>query len=226
MIRGQPRTNAHGSTSPSAPPRGAAPRPYPRRSPGGGSPPASGLTTPNPEYRYNGRRRPQHAVTMPPPVTHRQSYNGSYQAPTPGFDVAGGSSQMYLHPPSSYSDPSFSNIDIASLFPTGPLAFDPQAAGIAATPDSATFDFSLTVPSAGPYEPLPQEVPAAGPDPVQTQHVLYYFEHVRKMQFAFAGSNLVTNTMYSVRARFYSSGAPLLILIVHRRSSWKSRKAR
>ncbi|KZP31796.1 hypothetical protein FIBSPDRAFT_775867 [Athelia psychrophila] len=150
MIRGQPRTNAHGSTSPSAPPRGAAPRPYPhpRRSPGGSSPPASGLTTPNPEYR-------------------------------------------------SYSDPSFSNIDIASLFPTGPLAFDAHPAGISTTPDSATFDFSLTVPSV-PYEPIPQEVPTAGPDPVQTQHVLYYFEHVRQMQFAFAGSNLVTNTMYSI----------------------------
>ncbi|KAF7985733.1 hypothetical protein HWV62_2340 [Athelia sp. TMB] len=199
MIRGQPRTNAHGSTSPSAQaqPRATGPRPYARRSTAD-SPPASGLTTPNSEYRYNGRRKPQHAVTMPPPVSHRQSYHGGYQ--TPHFDASGAQTQMYLHPPSSYSDPSFSNLDMGSLFPTIPPSFDLQSAGLTSPPDSATFDFSLAVPMVplAPFEPLPQEVPAAGPDPVQTQHVLYYFEHVRKIQFAFAGSNLVTNIMYSI----------------------------
>lgn len=198
MIRGQPRPNAH-STSPTAQPRVVPSQPFPMMQTPGDSPPASGLNTPNPEYSYTGRRRPQTASTMPPPVaSHRTSYHGSFQST--GYDPSGGApSQVYHQPASSYSDPGFSNLDINTFFPGSAVAFDSHSAGLS-TPESHSFDF-LTMPTT--YEPIPHEVPSAtGPDALQTQHVLYYFEHVRKMQFVFAGSNLVTNIMYSVRLEF------------------------
>jgi hypothetical protein len=46
--------------------------------------------------------------------------------------------------------------------------------------------------------PAPSFAPVAGQSTVQGEHVLYYFEHVRRMQYVFAG-NAVTNVTYSVR---------------------------
>lgn len=72
-----------------------------------------------------------------------------------------------------------------------------QDAGIPSTPQ---FQFDLRASS-----PVQGFVPLAGQSSLQGDHVLYYFEHVRRTQYPFAG-NSVTNVTYSV------SGDSLLVL--------------
>jgi hypothetical protein len=66
------------------------------------------------------------------------------------------------------------------------------AAAAAAAASSPQFHFDLPVSSPGhAFAPL------AGQSTLQGDHVLYYFEQVRKLQYIFAG-NAVTNVTYSV----------------------------
>jgi hypothetical protein len=91
------------------------------------------------------------------------------------------------------------------MFPSTDMSFPPSTLS---PPELGNFDFSLTVPFT--FESQPQRVASSpGPNAVQQEHVLYYFEHVRKMQFIFAGSNLVTNIIYSVRPSMCGLPYPL-----------------
>ena len=188
MIRGQPRPQAQ-STPPSAASTSAIPsQPYPSRP----SPAAS----PRPRSSMNGDNRHHHSRqnTVVPPSSgraHRASYHGGFQ---PNIEPAiTPSSQIYHKPAGSYSDPT---LDLTSMFPSSDMSFLPP---VLTPPEVGNFDpFPLTVPFT--FDSQPQQVASSpGPNAVQQEHVLYYFEHVRKMQFIFAGSNLVTNIIYSVR---------------------------
>jgi hypothetical protein len=116
-----------------------------------------------------------------------------------------------------YRDTDLSALNTAHLFPYVPSQTT-QPISSAHTPPSATsdtvpFDFAHvgTEPhsqqgpsSAGvspfqfePRAPVHGLAPLAGQSAVHCDHVLYYFEHVRKMQYPFAG-NSVTNVTYSV----------------------------
>src|ERR1700733_8947827 len=193
MIRGQPRPQAQ-STSTSAASTTAIPsQPYPSRSPPAASPrprPSSSSMNGDNDYRHHSRQN-----TVVPQISgraHRRSYHGGFQpnvepATTP-------SSQLYHQSAGSYSDPNVATLDINPMFPSTDMSFPPSTLS---PPELGNFDFSLTVPFT--FESQPQRVASSpGPNAVQQEHVLYYFEHVRKMQFIFAGSNLVTNIIYSV----------------------------
>jgi len=189
MIRGQPKIN---STSQSTASSTTVPsRPYPLRSPPSASPrprpSSSGVGSPSVD-RYAHSRQD----TIVPPISglvHRRSYHGGLQP-----SVESTASQLYHQSTASYSDPNVATIDMNSLYPSTSMSFTPALT----PPETENFDpFPFTVPTF--IIDQPQGI-ASSPsqNAVQQEHVLYYFEHVRKMQFIFAGSNLVTNILYSV----------------------------
>lgn len=182
------------STSPSVASTVAVPsRPYPSRSPPAASPrprPSSSGMNKDYDYRHHSRQN-----TVVPPISgrvHRRSYHGGFQ---PSFEPpAASSSQLYHQSTGSYSEPNVATLDMSSMFPSTPMSFTSSTL----SPEIGNFDpFSLTVPSF-PFDSQLGVASSSGQNAVQQEHVLYYFEHVRKMQFIFAGSNLVTNIIYSV----------------------------
>lgn len=206
MIRGQPRTTVQSASSsaraavspPVVPsqPRSAASTPASR-------PSSSGVqNSPNVEYnRYSeSRHNRQNSAHLAPisGLAQRRSYHGSSsQANYEPTHAA--PSHYYGMPAASYSDPSLTSMDVNAMYPSPNASYSPSSL---TTPDAVNFDpFSLAVPAFA-YESQPQSFSSiSGQNAVQQEHVLYYFEHVRKMQFIFA-SNSVTNI--TVR-KFYST---------------------
>jgi C6 transcription factor Pro1 len=193
MIRGQPRPPAQ-SNPPSAASTVAIPsQPYPSRSPPAASPrprPSSSSMNRDNDYRHHTRQN-----TVVPPISgraHRNNYHGGFQ---PNVEPATTSSSRLYQTAGSYSDPNVASLDINSIFPSTNMSF-PQST--LSPPEIGNFDhFTSTLPFT--FDSQPQVASNPGPNAVQQEHVLYYFEHVRKMQFIFAGSNLVTNIIYSVK---------------------------
>jgi len=194
MIRGQPRPHIQPNSQSMASNQAAHPQPYPSRSPPAASPRArpssSGVNNPSSdyEYRYADMHHSRQNTLVPPisGLAHRHSYHGGYQPPP---------TSIYHQSAASYSDPNLAALDISSIYSPSSMSLTPSTLNPSET---ANFDpFTLTVPFT--YDSQPQEVASScGQNAVQQEHVLYYFEHVRKMQFIFAGSNLVTNIIYSV----------------------------
>lgn len=200
MIRGQPRPHTNSGTSRSNP---VVPsQPYPARSPPSASPrprpSSSGVNSPSLDYEYRyGDMHHSRQNTMVPPTSgliHRRSYHGGELQPN--FDLTtASSSHLYHQSAASYSDPNVATLDMSSLFPPVSMSF----ASTLTPAETGNYDsFSLTVPTFTMDSQSHGVTSSSGQNAVQQEHVLYYFEHVRRMQFIFAGSNLVTNIIYSV----------------------------
>jgi hypothetical protein len=197
MIRGQPRPHSQSTSSSTASGPVIPSQPYASRSPPVASPrprpSSSGMKSPD-DYRHHSRQN-----TVVPPVVHRRSYHGGFQ---PNFEATT-SSQLYNQLSASYSDPNLAAIDLSSIFPPSSLSFTPSTLS---PPETGNFDtFSLTAPSFTFDSQLQGVASNSGQNAVQQEHVLYYFEHVRKIQYIFAGSNLITNMIYSVSLDIWSA---------------------
>lgn len=202
MIRGQPRqtvqqananvnTNTNTNTQPvSAPPPGSSQtfpsrpssstNPAPRRAP-------SNVNGQSIEYRYGDLRHSRQSssgdtVAQGSNLPQRRSYHGSQTTYEP---TTTSPSNYYPLPPASYSDSSLGTLDLHSTF---------SPAGLSATPDTAPFDAFSFVGPPFTYDTQPHTF-SSGQNSVQQEHVLYYFEHVRKMQFIFASNNVTNITV-------------------------------
>jgi len=118
------------------------------------------------------------------------------------------SANFHQLPGASYSDPSINTFDFGtSFFHYSPQSSTPASTGsaphaadlndfdfaqIGAAAQNGGFEFEVRAPSPAQSFPL-----FAGQNALQENHVIYYFEHVRKVQYIFAG-NSVTNVTYSV----------------------------
>jgi hypothetical protein len=107
----------------------------------------------------------------------------------------------FLHSPPSPTSP------VSSSTPSDPLHFDTfnfeygtQGAhgGGGAGPSPQTTSPHHQAPHFSPDAHPATFSPISGQNSIQGEHVLYYFEHVRRMQYIFAG-NSITNITYSVR---------------------------
>jgi hypothetical protein len=176
-------------------------QPYPSRSPPSASPrprpSSSGMTSPSLDYelRYADIHHSRQNTIVPSisGLSHRRSYRGGLQ---PNFEptTVASSSQLYHQSTASYSDPNVATLDMSSLYSPAPMSFTSTLS----PPETENYDpFSLTIPTFTIDQPQ-GVASSSGQNAVQQEHVLYYFEHVRKMQFIFAGSNFVTNIIYSV----------------------------
>ena len=215
MIRGQPKPPQIQQTpSAIASNPAVSSQPYQSRSPPTASPrqrpSSSRVNSPRVDYEYRYAEM-RHNTIVPPTsgLVPRHSYGG-YQ---PNFDTVNASpSDFYQQSMGSYSDPNVTvtTMDINSLYPP---AFTPSTL---TPPETVNFDpFAFTVPTFT-FDSPPQEVASgSGQNAVQQEHVLYYFEHVRKMQFMFAGSNLVSNIIYSVSPKHLLVCSHTKILFSH-----------
>lgn len=207
MIRGQPRTSMSAtspsmshpiSSHPTSPPPIVPSQGYPSRSPSVASPRTrpspSGMGNPNSDFdsRYVDLRHNRQNTVVPPisGLVHRRSYHGSAH---PSYEPASASPSHFHHlPPASYSDPNLAALDLSTLYPSS------FSSSTISTPDLNFDPLSFSVPSF-PFDNQPQSFnTVTSQGTTQHDHVLYYFEHVRKMQFIFARGNLVTNIIYSV----------------------------
>lgn len=210
MIRGQPRTSLHSASPSSAHPISPPPivpsQSYPSRPSSTASHPGTRPTMNHSNSDFDARYvDPRHSrqTAMAPPISssvHRRSYHGPSPTGLSGFEPQA-PQPNYHHLSASYSDPNLAALDLTSLY--SPNSF--PSASTLSTPETLNYDpLSFGVPSF-PFEPQPQNFsPVSTQNTVQHDHVLYYFEHVRKMQFIFARGNLVTNTIFSVSARVQS----------------------
>ncbi|KAJ7285217.1 fungal-specific transcription factor domain-containing protein [Mycena rebaudengoi] len=190
LIRGQPRSSLLGSmgSHPSRSLHDGIRRPYHRM-----SAPADSTTTSllnfdatgdySNAYHYGGPSGPRHSMY-------------------PGMPGASNSAFHHL-PAASYSDPSVNTIDFnTSIFQQydSPQSISPAPGSNMIPPldfdfaqlGNGGFDFEVRAPS--PVQSLPL---FSGQNSLQENHVIYYFEHVRKVQFLFAG-NTVTNITCSM----------------------------
>jgi hypothetical protein len=147
------------------------------------------------DYGYNDLRQSRQNSSVTPHTSslpQRRSYHGGNQT---SFEPTTTSpSNYYPLPAASYSDPSVATLELHPSFSPMPT-FSPS--GLSAFDSTNSDPFSL-IPSPFAYETQLHPFPSiSGQNTVQQEHVLYYFEHVRKMQFIFA-SNSVTNITVSV----------------------------
>ncbi|KAF8071856.1 fungal-specific transcription factor domain-containing protein [Lyophyllum atratum] len=190
LIRGQPRASLihHHPVVPTQ----IRPQAYPRA-----SAPDSSSSSPlhfdhlDYGYRYVSTPQEQH---------HRQDHHL-----IPGMPGASNSS---FHPITDplYTDASLNAIDLHTTFNfTYPQSMTPLSSSSSLSADVGLdfsqlgtsqapggFDFDLRPPS--PPVPAPS---IAGQNNVQSDHVIYYFDNVRKIQLIFAG-NTFTNATYSI----------------------------
>lgn len=119
-----------------------------------------------------------------------------------------GSSNSVFHqiPDSLYPDSTLNALDLHAPYFQHPQSVTPISSSSSLGTDSINLDFShlggSQDHSSFEYELRPPSPPAplpfiAGQNNVQGDHVIYYFEHVRKIQLIFAG-NTFTNATYSV----------------------------
>jgi hypothetical protein len=196
MIRGQPRTTVQANAQPLASPPIIPSHSYPS-----GSSSATTVSRPAPsnannqgmEYRYNDLRHSRQNSTVAPQASslpQRRSYHGGSQT---SFEPATTSpSNYYPLPAASYSDSSLGTLDLHSTFSPAPTF---SSSGLGAS-DTTAFDAFSFVGPPFTYDTQPHTF-SPGQNSVQQEHVLYYFEHVRKMHFIFASNN-VTNITYAV----------------------------
>lgn len=135
-----------------------------------------------------------------------------------------GGSNSAFHPvpdPLYNNDTSISALEIHTpFFPYPSQSVTPiSSSSSSVTTDSLNLDFSQL----GPHEQTGYEFDLRPPSPpppvpfisgqnnVQGDHVIYYFEHVRKVQYMFAG-NTFTNATYSVSFSA-KQDSPLILLI-------------
>lgn len=122
--------------------------------------------------------------------------------------VGASNSNFYHLPTGSYSDTSLNPLDLGGPICTySPRPLTPPSTTATLNTDPYPFDFSQlagSIEQGGefgfalrPPSPVPNYSPAAGSNSIQGDHVIYYFEHVRKIQYIFAG-NTFTNVTYSV----------------------------
>lgn len=150
----------------------------------------------DPEYRYH-YAEPQHQSNMFPAMPGERTHK-SLAMPTGSPSFVGASNSIFHQlPPPSFRDSVAHPIDpTPSIFryPSRPVTPPPPAFNTFPHPggmhDHGGFDFDLRPPS-------PALPPVSGQNSIQGDHVIYYFEHVRKMQYIFAG-NTFTNVTYSV----------------------------
>ncbi|KAJ7126736.1 fungal-specific transcription factor domain-containing protein [Mycena epipterygia] len=130
------------------------------------------------------------------------SQPGSLQYETSSSLGSGASNSAFYHLPAvSFSDPSITPVDFnSSIFNhyDSPVSSAPGSTQIPpldfdfAQLGSEGFDFVVRAPSPEQAFPL-----FAGHSSLQENHCIYYFEHVRKVQYIFAG-NTVTNVTCSM----------------------------
>ncbi|GLB40340.1 putative fungal specific transcription factor [Lyophyllum shimeji] len=191
LIRGQPRApHAHQHPS-SAVSTQIRPHPYHRASaPDITS--ASPLHFDHPDYGYRYVNTPQEQHTRPD------------QTLIPGMPGASNSSFHQITDP-LYTDTTLDALDLHTTFYSYPQSVTPISSSSSVSADigfdvsqlgtsqePSTFDFDLRLPS--PPAPVPF---IAGQGNIEGEHVIYYFEHVRKIQLMFAG-NTFTNATYSM----------------------------
>jgi len=112
----------------------------------------------------------------------------------PDLSVMGLGHDLFSYPPSS-SGATMSGFD------ADPLEFDFGSLHSSSQNPSA-FDFAGMGPSTGPdFAPLPVHTPSY----MQEQHIMYFFEHVKKIHPIFAESTIM-NITHSVRVFFFHSG--------------------
>ncbi|KAF8896476.1 fungal-specific transcription factor domain-containing protein [Infundibulicybe gibba] len=163
---------------------------------------------------------PAPGTSSRPPPYHRSSAPGAETSSLLGlegdyrrFDASHrhsmlpalpGASSPSFHqlPAASYSDSNLNMLD--SFFPFGPevppllstttaMTAEPLEFNFAqlGRTQPGEFEFDLRPPSPAVFHPL------SGQNSIQGDHVMYYFEHVRKVQYIFAG-NTFTNVTYSL----------------------------
>ncbi|EGN98765.1 hypothetical protein SERLA73DRAFT_181398 [Serpula lacrymans var. lacrymans S7.3] len=92
----------------------------------------------------------------------------------------------------TYNDPNLHSVEHITFSPSTPS----HQSGL--SPDIGHFDPFRAMNTTVEYDPQPHGLsPLPSQSVFQEEHVLYYFEHVRKLQFVFAGNN-VTNITYSL----------------------------
>ncbi|KAG6910838.1 hypothetical protein DXG01_007153 [Tephrocybe rancida] len=194
LIRGQPRTSQVYQNSSSMVPSQIRPHPYHRSS----APEISTSSSvhfdhPDYGYRYVNTPREQHSHPRP---EHNH---------VPGMPGASNSAFQQIPDP-LYTDTPINALDLHSPFyypqSVTPISSSSSTIGtdipidfshLGSSQEPAGFEFDLRPPSPLPPAPLPL---SAGENYTQ-DHVIYYFEHVRKIQFIFAGNSL-TNATHSI----------------------------
>jgi len=191
LIRGQPRTSLiHHHPSPVVPTQ-IRPQAY-HRSSAPETTSSSPLHFDHPDYGYR-------YVNTPHEQHHRRDHNtipGMPGASNPGF-------HQITDP--SYTDTTLNALDLQTPFFPYPQSVTPISSSsslstdvgvdfsqLGAPQEQGSFDFDLRPPSPAPPVPF-----IIGQNNVQGDHVIYYFDHVRKIQLMFAG-NTFTNATYSL----------------------------
>ncbi|KAJ6507912.1 fungal-specific transcription factor domain-containing protein [Mycena vitilis] len=187
LIRGQPRSSLL-SPMPNAPSRlhdGSIRRPYPQHRSSADSSTSSLLSFDTVDYSYQyAHAQPRHSMF---PAMPGASNSAFYHLPAVSFsDPSLGSPVEFnanMFAP-QYDSPVSSSTPGSTQIP--PLDFDFAQLG------TDGFDFAVRAPS--PEQAIPM---FTGHSSLQENHCIYYFEHVRKMQYIFAG-NTVTNVTCSM----------------------------
>ncbi|KAG6841433.1 hypothetical protein C0991_011103 [Blastosporella zonata] len=181
LIRGQPRTSQHYQNSSAMIPSQIRPHPY-HRSSAPDITTASSVRFGHSDYGYRYVNTPQERLTPHPHSEHN---------PVPDMPGTSNSGFHQIIDP-LYTDPSLNALDLQAPFfypqqPATPLSSSSSTIGteIGAIDYSTGFGFDLQPPS-----PLPPPAPVLSNPGENTEqpYVFYYFEHVRKIQFLFAGS--------------------------------------
>ncbi|KAG6845479.1 hypothetical protein H0H87_008839 [Tephrocybe sp. NHM501043] len=197
LIRGQPRTPQMYQNSSSMLPSQIRPHPYHRSSaPQPSTSSSARFDHPDYGYRYMNTPQEQHLHSRPE------------QNSVPGMPGASNSGFHQIADP-LYSEPSLNALDLQTPFfypqsvtpissssstvstDIGPLDFTQQ---LGSSQEPTGFGFDLQPPSPTPVAPAPS---ISGENAMQSDCVMYYFEHVRKIQFIFAG-NAFTNATHSI----------------------------
>ncbi|RDB26190.1 ustiloxin B cluster transcription factor ustR [Hypsizygus marmoreus] len=191
LIRGQPRSSLiHANPPPMVPPQ-IRPQPYHRSS----APEiisSSPLHFDHPDYGYRYMATPQEQHLRQDqliPGMPGASNTGFHQIPDALY-ADSTINALDLHPPFFQYPQSVTPISSSSSLGADSVSLD--FAHLNASQEHSGFDFDLRPPSPPPPAPF-----IIGQNNVQGDHVIYYFENVRKMQLMFAG-NIFTNTTYNL----------------------------
>ena len=199
MIRGQPRTSIPTTSPPGAQTTSPPPAVVPSQSYSSRPPSATSSRHRAPSAMTNRSNsdfapgytslRPNRMAPPPSKPAQRHSYQGSVSHSP--YNASPQASNFIQLPAASYSDSNLTTLDLASLY--SPSYSVPPIT----TPDNLPYDHMSFGALPSQFENVQQNYPIVQ-NTIQHDHVLYYFEHVRKMQFIFPRGNLVTNIIFSV----------------------------
>jgi hypothetical protein len=122
---------------------------------------------------------------------HRAAQGASFNDASLNLDTLNGTLFPYIHPGSLSTGSSTTSIN------TDGLTFDFNESVAQASNQDTALNVSQFQYEARPSSPTQGLALLAGQGSVQGDHVLYYFEHVRRLQYIFAG-NSITNVTYSM----------------------------